>query len=126
MKTIYTESAPKPIGPYSQGKSVSGFIFLSGQIGIDPKTGNLVEGLAAQTEMALSNIESLLKSQGLSLSDVVKTTVYLKSMSLFPEFNEIYGKRFVGENLPARTTVAVAELPKDALVEIEAIAHRQD
>ncbi|MGC8594711.1 MAG: RidA family protein [Candidatus Kryptoniota bacterium] len=124
MKTIYTETAPKPIGPYSQGKIASGFIFLSGQIGIDPKSGNLVDGLAAQVEMALSNIENILKSQGLGLSNVVKTTVYLTSMNLFSEFNTIYAQKFKGENLPARTTVAVAELPKNALVEIEVIAHQ--
>lgn len=124
MQTVYTETAPKPIGPYSQGKIVSGFIYLSGQIGIDPETGNLVEGLAAQTEMALMNIENILKSQGLSLSNVVKTTVYLTSMDLFSEFNKIYAEKFAGENPPARTTVAVAELPKNALVEIEAIAHQ--
>jgi len=124
METLYTETAPKPIGPYSQGKSISGFFYLSGQIGIDPKTGNLVEGLEAQAEMALSNIENILKSQGLSLSNVIKTTVYLTSMSLFSDFNRVYAEKFSGENLPARTTVGVAELPKNALVEIEVIAHQ--
>ena len=122
MKAIATDGAPKAIGPYSQAIEQGGYLFLSGQIPLDPATGELVSGgLAAGVERVFDNLEAILKSEGLSLSDVVRTTVYLLRMSDFAEMNAVYAKRF-GNHRPARSTVAVAELPKGASVEIDAIA----
>jgi 2-iminobutanoate/2-iminopropanoate deaminase len=124
MKTVATEGAPRAIGPYAQAIGEGGFLFLSGQIPLDPATGELVSGgLAAGVERVFDNIEAILKSEGLGLDDVVRTTVYLLRMSDFAEMNGIYARRF-GSHRPARSTVAVAELPKGAAIEIDAIARR--
>ena len=118
---ISTEKAPKAIGPYSQGVRAGDFIFLSGQIPLDPATGQLVEGsIQHQTERVLENIKAVAESAGLGLTDVVKTTVFLKNLTDFPQMNEVYGKYF-SSNPPARSTVEVARLPRDVQVEIDAI-----
>ena len=123
MKEINsTDKAPAAIGPYSQGVRAGGFLFLSGQIALDPKTMTVVEGdVAAQAEQVLKNMKGALESQGLDFSDVVKTTVFIKDMNDFGKINEIYGKSFT-KDAPARSCVEVARLPKDVLIEIEAIA----
>ena len=123
MRTIHSEFAPQPIGPYSQGIEVDGFIFLSGQVGLNPKTGELLNGLVEQTDQVMENISSLLKSASLSFSHIVKSTVYLKDIKDFSEFNKTYTKYFK-ENPPARTTIEVSALPRNALVEIDIIAHK--
>lgn len=121
MKTVKTKNAPQAIGPYSQAVIANGFIFCSGQIGIDPKTGNLAEGLENQTKQIIKNIEAVLKEAGLNLECIVKTTIFLTNINDFAKVNEIYGSFFTNHN-PARSTIAVAALPKGALIEIEAIA----
>ena len=125
MKTfIQTGDAPDAIGPYSQGVKAraSEFLFLSGQIGLDPRTGELVPGdIEVQTERVLRNLEEVLRAAGSSLGQVVKTTIYLTDMEEFPRVNKVYGK-FFGDSLPARATVGVSSLPKGALVEVEALA----
>ena len=123
MKEIITSpNAPKAIGPYSQAVRANGLVFLSGQIPLDPETNELVTGdIQAQTERVLENIKGVLESVGLNLHAVAKTTVFLKDMGQFAQMNEIYAKYF-GANSPARSTVEVARLPRDVLVEIEAIA----
>lgn len=121
---IQTDNAPDAIGPYSQGVKAraSEFLFLSGQIGLDPETGELVQGdIEVQTERVLRNLEGVLLAGGSSLDQVVKTTIYLTNMDEFPRVNKVYGK-FFGESLPARATVGVSSLPKGALVEVEALA----
>ena len=119
---IRTDKAPAAIGPYSQGVKAWGFLFLSGQIALDPQTMSVVPGdAAAQTEQAMKNMKAALGSQGLDFSDVVKTTVFIKDMNEFKRINEVYG-RFFEKDAPARSCVEVARLPKDVLVEIEAIA----
>jgi 2-iminobutanoate/2-iminopropanoate deaminase len=119
---VATKDAPQAIGPYSQAIKSGGFLFSSGQIAIDPASGQVIEGdVAAQTERVMKNLAAILKAGGLSLQRVVKTTVYLKSMGDFATMNEIYGRHF-GEHRPARSTVEVARLPKDVLVEIDVIA----
>lgn len=119
---ISTENAPGAIGPYSQAIKTDGMIFCSGQIPIDPATGNFVsDGVAKQTEQVLMNLSAVLAAAGASLNDVVKTTVFLADMNDFAEMNEVYG-RFFNENKPARATVQAARLPRDAKVEIECIA----
>ena len=121
-EVVATKDAPQAIGPYSQAIKVGGFLFTSGQIAIDPATSQVIEGdIAAQTERVMKNLAAILKAGGLSLQRVVKTTVFLKSMGDFATMNEIYGKYF-RDNPPARSTVEVARLPKDVLVEIEVIA----
>ncbi len=113
---------PKAVGAYSQAAEAGGFLFLSGQIGLNPETGTLVDGgLAAQTEQVLKNIASVLKSQGASFSNVVKTTIFLTNMGDFKAVNEIYG-RVLGDARPARSTIQVAGLPLGAIVEIEMTA----
>jgi 2-iminobutanoate/2-iminopropanoate deaminase len=122
LKNISTPNAPKAIGPYSQAIEVNGFLFCSGQIPLDPATGNLVEGdIQAQTVRVLQNIEGLLKARNLDFSHVIKSTVFLKKMSDFAVFNEVYAKYFK-EPYPARSTVEVSALPKGAQIEIEVIA----
>ncbi|MCC7532208.1 MAG: RidA family protein [Candidatus Melainabacteria bacterium] len=122
MKVIATESAPKAIGPYSQAIASTGMVFVSGQIPIDPVTGNLVEGpIADQTKRVMTNLAAILEAAGSSLSQVVKTTVYLKDMGDFAEMNEVYGSHFP-DHKPARATVQVAKLPRDVGVEIDCIA----
>ena len=119
---ISTDKAPAAIGPYSQGVKAGGFLFLSGQIALDPQTMAVVPGDAvAQTEQVMKNMKAALASQGLDFSDVVKTTVFIKDMNEFKRINEVYG-RFFEKDAPARSCVEVARLPKDVLVEIEAIA----
>ena len=121
-ENISTDKAPAAIGPYSQGVRAGGFLFLSGQIALDTKTMTVVEGdVAAQAEQVLKNMKGALESQGLDFSDVVKTTVFIKDMNDFGKINEIYGKSFT-KDAPARSCVEVARLPKDVLIEIEAIA----
>lgn len=119
---ISTDQGPKAIGPYSQAIRANGFVFLSGQIPLDPATQQLIEGdISAQTLRVLKNIEGILTAAGTSLKKVVKTTVFLKNMSEFAAMNEVYGQ-FFNQNPPARSTVEVARLPKDVLVEIEVTA----
>ena len=119
---INTEKAPGAIGPYSQGIKVGDMIFFSGQLPINVETGQMPEGIEAQTAESLKNIQGLLESQGLTFADVVKTTVFLDSMDDFATMNGVYAKFFT-EPYPARSAVEVAKLPKGALVEIEVIAH---
>lgn len=123
MKEIVsTERAPGAIGPYSQAIKVGGMVYCSGQIPIDPATGEFVSDVVAeQTEQVLRNLSEVLAAAGSSLDDVVKTTVFLGDMNDFAEMNEVYG-RFFSENKPARATVQAARLPRDARVEIECIA----
>ena len=119
---IATEDAPAAIGPYSQAVAASGLVFLSGQIPLDPATGQLVAGdVAAQTTRVLENLRAILAAAGAGFGDVVRTTIYLVEMADFPKVNETYAKRFSG-TFPARATVQVAALPKGARVEIDAIA----
>lgn len=122
---VSTPDAPAAIGPYSQAVRVGDFVYTSGQVGLESSTGVLVEGgIAAQTTRVLENLKAVLEAAGTGLEDVVKTTVFLKSMDDFAAMNAIYSKYFApaGVVAPARSTVEVARLPKDALVEIEAIA----
>ncbi len=125
MKTpINTNQAPAAIGPYSQAIETNGMIFLSGQLPIDPQTGKFPEGgIQEQTRQSLLNAKAILESAGLSLDNVVKTTVLLSDISNFGPMNEIYAQ-FFGEPFPARSAFAVKDLPKGALVEIECIASR--
>jgi 2-iminobutanoate/2-iminopropanoate deaminase len=125
LRAIKTAGAPAAIAAYSQAIDANGLVFVAGQVGIDPGTGELVDGLAAQAERALRNISAILDSAGLSMSDVVKTTCLLARVDDFAAFNEVYA-RFVGDPPPARATYAVAALPRGALVEVEAIAARSD
>jgi len=122
MKFLATEGAPKAIGPYSQAVVEGGLVYCSGQIPLDPATGELVAGgIEASTERVLDNMEAVLKSAGLGFHDVVKTTVFLVRSEDFPAMNAIYARRF-GDHRPARSTVIVAALPKGATVEIDVIA----
>jgi 2-iminobutanoate/2-iminopropanoate deaminase len=119
---IATPSAPQAIGPYSQAIRANGFVFTSGQIAIDPATGQVINGdIAPQTERVLNNISAILAAAGTSLDRVVRTTVFLKNMSDFAAMNEVYA-RYCKSQPPARSTVEVARLPKDVLVEIDVIA----
>jgi 2-iminobutanoate/2-iminopropanoate deaminase len=119
---IATERAPQAIGPYSQAVAANGFVFASGQIPIDPETGQFVEGgIVEQTEQVLRNVSNLLEAAGTSLARVVKTTVFLADMDDFAAMNETYA-RFFGDQPPARSTVQAARLPRDARVEIEVVA----
>ena len=119
---IATDRGPKAIGPYSQAIQANGLVFLSGQIPFDPATQQLISGdIAAQTERVLQNIAAILDAAGSSLAQVLKSTVFLKNMNDFAAMNEVYGRHFTA-NPPARSTVEVARLPKDVLVEIDVIA----
>ena len=119
---ISTPDAPKAIGPYSQAIRANGFVFVSGQVAIDPASQQVINGdIAAQTERVLKNLAAILKAAGSGLDMVVRSTVFLKNMNDFAAMNEVYGKHFTGAP-PARSTVEVARLPKDALVEIDVIA----
>lgn len=120
-RAVVSDAAPKAIGPYSQAIVANGFVYTAGQIGSDPKTGTLGEGIEAQTEQALKNIEAVLDASGSSMAHVVKTTVFLADMNDFAKMNEVYAKR-MGAPFPARSTVQVARLPRDAKIEIEAVA----
>lgn len=122
MQAIHTDNAPAAIGPYSQAIEVNGFVFASGQIPLDPKTGTFVEGgIKEQTRQALTNASGILKAAGTNLAHVVKTTVYLDSMDDFAAMNEVYAE-FFSHPFPARSAVAVKKLPKGALVEVEVLA----
>jgi 2-iminobutanoate/2-iminopropanoate deaminase len=122
MRAISTKTAPAAIGPYSQAVEASGFIFLSGQIPLDPGTGKMIEGdISAQTERVLDNLGAVLKAAGCDFAHIVKTTIYLVDLNDFQLVNDIYGKRFT-RNPPARATVQVSALPRGAKVEIDAIA----
>ncbi|MBD5242192.1 MAG: RidA family protein [Paramuribaculum sp.] len=122
-KVISTKAAPAAIGPYSQAIDLGNMVFISGQIPVNPATGEIPEGIKAQTAQSISNIKAILAEAGLSIDNVVKTTVFLADMSLFGEMNEVYGAEFT-DPYPARSAVAVRELPKQVLVEIETIAVR--
>jgi 2-iminobutanoate/2-iminopropanoate deaminase len=121
---IYTENAPKAIGPYSQGVEINGMLFVSGQIPIDPATSKIIEGgIKEQTEQVMKNIGAILAEAGYSFSDVVKSTCLLSDMDNFAAMNEVYG-RYYPENSPARAAYGVVKLPLGALIEIETIAAR--
>ncbi|MBW8773329.1 MAG: RidA family protein [Gemmatimonadetes bacterium] len=122
IEFIATDAAPKAIGPYSQGVIANGFIFTAGQIALDPATMEIVDGgVKEQTERVMTNLQAVLQSAGSSLSQVVKTTVFLYTMDDFAAMNEVYGRWFGGHR-PARSTVAAKALPKNVLVEIEVVA----
>jgi 2-iminobutanoate/2-iminopropanoate deaminase len=121
MKKVHTDKAPKAVGPYSQATISNDLVFCSGQIGLDPITNNLVgDDIVSQTEQTLKNLKAVLEQAGSSLNKSVKTTCYLKNISDYQKFNEIYEKYFIGK--PARATIEVSNLPKGALVEIDVIA----
>ena len=120
-KAIATDKAPGAIGPYSQAIEANGMVFISGQLPINPETGLMPEGVTAQTEQSMKNLEAILNAAGCTFDNVVKSTCYLADMSYFGEMNAVYGKYFKGD-CPARAAFAVKELPKKALVEIEMIA----
>lgn len=121
-EAVQTDKAPKAIGPYEQAIKVNGFVFTAGQIPLDPKSGNIVEGgIAAQTRQVLENLKGVLIASGSSPDRVVKATVFLKNMADFAAMNEVYAE-YLGSAKPARSTVAVAELPRGALLEIDLVA----
>ena len=120
-EVISTTAAPAAIGPYSQAIKVGNMLFCSGQIPVNPATGEIPEGITAQTRQALENVKALLAEAGATVDNVVKTTVFLADMSLFVPMNEVYGEVFT-QPYPARSAVAVRELPKQVLVEVEVIA----
>lgn len=126
IATIATPDAPQAIGPYSQAVVADGFVFASGQIALDPKTGEIVgDTVEAQTEQIFSNVQALLQAAGSDLEHVIKTTCFLASIEEFAAFNEVYG-RYFKTHLPARSALGVAGLPKGALVEVEVIAKEID
>lgn len=120
-QTISAAGAPAAVGPYCHAKLAGNTLYTSGQLGLDPVSGTLPEGVEAQTHQSLKNLGAVLKAAGMGYEDVVKTTVFLKNMKDFAAVNEIYAQYFTGQT-PARSCVAVAELPKEGLVEIEAVA----
>ncbi len=120
-QVVQTEKAPAAIGPYSQAIRAGNLVFTAGQVGIDPATGKLVEGTAAQTRQAMQNLKAILEAAGSSLEHVVKTTIFVADLNDFAVVNEVYGSFFTGAP-PARSTVQVARLPLDARVEIEMVA----
>ena len=122
MKVLETTKAPGAIGPYSQGYEVNGFVFTSGQIPVDPATGTVPEGIAAQAEQSCKNVGAILEAAGIGYENVVKTTCFLADMADFAAFNEVYARYFVSK--PARSCVAAKALPKGVLCEIEAIAEK--
>jgi 2-iminobutanoate/2-iminopropanoate deaminase len=125
-EVIGSSNAPKAVGPYSAGIKKGSFVFLSGQLGLDPQSGDFVPGgVEEQTRQSLKNLESILKDNGLSMADVVKTSVFLSDMGNFTKMNAVYAE-FFKQDPPARSTVEVAALPKNGLVEIEAIAVSDD
>ena len=120
-REVFTERAPRPVGAYSQAVAAGGFVFVSGQLGLDPKTGEMPEGVGEQARLALENLRAILEEAGSGLDRVVKVTVYLTDINDFAEVNRVYGE-FFPKPYPARAAVAVRDLPKGAKVEIEAIA----
>ncbi|WP_405097703.1 RidA family protein [Oceanobacillus sp. FSL H7-0719] len=125
VKAIHTENAPAAIGPYSQAIQAGDFVFVSGQIPVDPESGQVVEGIEKQTEQVMENLNAVLKEAGTDFSQAVKFTIYLSSMDNFATVNEIYG-RYLIEPFPARATIEVSRLPKDVLIEIDAVAYVQE
>ena len=123
MKMLATDKAPGAIGPYSQGFEVNGFVYTSGQIPVDPATGAIPEGIAAQAEQSCKNVGAILEAAGVGFEKVFKTTCFLADMADFAAFNDVYAKYFVSK--PARSCVAVKTLPKNVLCEIEAIAVKE-
>ncbi len=123
-RVISTDKAPAAIGPYSQAIEANGFVFASGQIPVDPATGEIPEGIEAQTRQSMENVVNLLAAAGAKPEDVVKTTVFIKDMNDFAKVNAVYAEYFKSE-CPARACVEVARLPKDVLVEVEAIAAKR-
>lgn len=124
-KIIKTENAPAPIGPYNQGVESHNIIYLSGQIALDPETGNFVDGdVTAQTKQVMANIKGILNKAGLTFNNILKSSIFLKDLNDFNKVNEVYGNFFVAETAPARECVEVSRLPKDALVEISVVAVR--
>ena len=127
IREVRTNGAPDPVGPYSQAVVHGGLVFASGQIPLDPASGELVGGeIEQQTERVVANLGAVLEAAGSSLRDVIKTTVFLTDLSLFPRVNAVYAEHFTGDPSPARATVQVAALPLGAEVEIEAVARVQD
>jgi 2-iminobutanoate/2-iminopropanoate deaminase len=125
IKKIETAHAPKAIGPYSQALLAEGFVFISGQIPVDPMSGKIQEStIQGQTTQVLQNIEHILKAEGLTFEHVVKTEIFMKDLKDFQEVNKIYGEKFSHENKPARQTIEVSRLPMDALIEISCIAYK--
>ncbi|HDJ50649.1 MAG TPA: RidA family protein [Thermoprotei archaeon] len=123
VEIIFTENAPRPVGPYSQAIRAGSFLFIAGQIPIDPKTGKVIgEDIKEQGRRALENIKAIVEEAGGRIRDIVKVNVYIRDIKLFGEFNEVYSE-FFKEHRPARAVVEVSGLPKDVLVEIEAIAY---
>lgn len=120
-KMIFADNAPKAVGPYSHGVDTGSMFFCSGQLGLDPETGELKDGLINQAKMSLANMDAVLKAAGYEKTDVVKTVVFIKDMNDFAAVNEVYAEYF-GEHKPARSCVEVGRLPKDGMVEIECIA----
>ena len=125
IERIHTEKAPKPIGPYSQAVKAGHYLFVSGQLGIDPSSGKLGEGLEEQVNLALANVKAILEQASYSWMDVIKVTVYLTDISDFQRFNEIYSEAF-HTGFPARSIVVAKELPKGARIEIEVVAYRPE
>ena len=123
-KVISTSKAPAAIGPYSQANFINGVLYISGQIPIDPETGNLVDGIEKETHQVMMNLKAILEEAGMSFSNVVKATIVLKSMDDFAAMNEIYASYLDANNYPARETVQVSCLPKNVSVEISMIAHQ--
>jgi 2-iminobutanoate/2-iminopropanoate deaminase len=124
LRKVLTPNAPAPIGPYSQAVAAGGFLFCSGQIPLDPKTGEVIPGdIEQQTHQVMRNIQAVLQEAKLGWSAVIKTTIYLKSMADFPRVNTVYGSYFPVDHFPARSTVEVARLPKDVGVEVEITAY---
>jgi 2-iminobutanoate/2-iminopropanoate deaminase len=123
---VFTDQAPKPVGPYSQAVKVGNFLFISGQIGIDPKTGKLKEGFEEQVKQTFENISAILSASGYSWEDVVRVVVYLKDLSKFSDFNRLYQELLKDVSVPpVRSTVEVSSLPLNALVEIEVTAYKE-
>ena len=123
-KVISTSKAPAAIGPYSQANFINGVLYISGQIPIDPETGNLVDGIEKETHQVMKNLKAVLEEAGMSFSNVVKATIFLKNMDDFAAMNEIYASYLDANNYPARETVQVSCLPKNVSVEISMIAHQ--
>jgi 2-iminobutanoate/2-iminopropanoate deaminase len=121
MKVVRTDGAPAALGPYSQAIQADGFVYTAGQVGLDPLTGELADGVEAQTHRVMRNLKGVLVAVGLDLADVVKTTVFLADMEDFAVMNEVYAQYF-DEPYPARSTVQVARLPKDARIEVDVVA----
>ena len=122
-KIVATAAAPAAIGPYSQAIVINGFVYTSGQLPIDPATGAFPEGIEAQTRQSLTNVKAILEEAGTSMKNVIKTTVFLSDMNHFAAMNGVYATFFEEGSYPARSAVEAARLPKDALVEIEVVAH---